>query len=247
MRRLLTAGLLWFAVASCGGGGDGGGGPAPIDLVTLSGDTTVVIAGTTALTAAASAGGVPATTGVTFQWSTDAATATVSPVGVVTGVARGSVTITAEAVQNGTATGVKASKTLRVRIGSVVIPSAPGTLTSIGDTITLSAQAKDALNANVGGVTIAWTSTNPSAATVNPATGLVTAVTNGTTSVIAAAQGERAADTVTVTVAQVATSLAIHAHRRDPHAQCRRDRRARSRGERGCHHLEFDAAGGGER
>lgn len=209
MRRLVTVGLLWFAAASCGGG-DGGGGPAPVDLVTLSGDSTVVIAGTTLLMAAASAGGAPATTGVTFQWSANNGNATVSPSsGVVTGVARGSVTITAEAVQNGTATGVTATRNLRVRIGSLVIPSTPGTLTSIDDTVTLAAQAKDALNATVGGVTIAWSSSNPAAATVNPTTGLVTAVANGTTSVIAAAQGERAADTVTVTVAQVATTLAI--------------------------------------
>ncbi|HXI33296.1 MAG TPA: hypothetical protein VNH63_04385, partial [Gemmatimonadales bacterium] len=208
MRRLLTAGLLWFAAASCGGG-DGGGGPAPVDLVTLSGDSTVVIAGTTALTAAASAGGAPATTGVTFLWTAKNGNATVSLSGVVTGVARGTDTITAEAVQNGTSTGITATKILRVRIASVVIPSAPGTLTSIGDTVTLAAQAKDASSATVGGVTMAWTSTNPAAATVNPTTGLVTAVANGTTSVIAAAQGERAADTVTVTVAQVATTLAI--------------------------------------
>jgi uncharacterized protein YjdB len=212
MRRLVTAGLLWFAAASCGGG-DGGGGPAPVDLVTLSGDTTVVIAATTALSAAASAGGAPATTGVTFQWSANNGNATVSPTtGVVTGVARGSVTITAAAVQNGTPTGITATKNLRVRIATVVIPSAPGTLTSIDDTVTLAAQAKDAVNATVGGVTIAWTSSNPAAATVNPTTGLVTAVANGTTSVIAAAQGERAADTVTVTVAQVATTLSVSPH-----------------------------------
>src|SRR5689334_1192219 len=150
MRRAVTAGLLWFAAASCGGG-DGGGGPAPVDLVTLSGDSTVVVAGTIPLTAAASAGGAPAT-GVTFQWSANNGNATVSPSGVVTGVARGGVTITAEAVQNGTATGVTATRNLRVRIAAVVIPSAPGTLTSIDDTVTLAAQAKDALNATVGGV-----------------------------------------------------------------------------------------------
>src|SRR5690242_483578 len=206
MRRLVTAGLLWFAVASCSGGD--GGGPAKVDLVTLSGDSTVVVAGTIPLTAAASAGGAPAA-GVTFQWSANNGNATVSQSGVVTGVARGSVTITAEAVQNGTATGVTATRNLRVRIGSVVIPSAPGTLTSIDDTVTLAAQAKDALNAPVAGVTITWTSTNAAAATVNPTSGLVTAVANGITLVIAAAQGERAADTVTVTVAQVATTLAI--------------------------------------
>ncbi|HEY6853474.1 MAG TPA: Ig-like domain-containing protein, partial [Gemmatimonadales bacterium] len=210
MRRAVTAGLLWFAAASCGGG-DGGGGPAPVDLVTLSGDSTVVVAGTIPLTAAASAGGAPAT-GVTFQWSANNGNATVSPSGVVTGVARGGVTITAEAVQNGTATGVTATRNLRVRIAAVVIPSAPGTLTSIDDTVTLAAQAKDALNATVGGVTMTWTSTNPAAATVNPTTGLVTAVANGSTSVIAAAQGERAADTVTVTVAQVATTLSVSPH-----------------------------------
>ena len=83
MRRFVTAGLLWFAAASCGAG-DGGGGPAPVDLVTLSGDTTVVIAATTALTVTASAGGVPATTGITFLWSANNSNATVSSSGVVT-------------------------------------------------------------------------------------------------------------------------------------------------------------------
>ncbi|HEX9394527.1 MAG TPA: Ig-like domain-containing protein, partial [Gemmatimonadales bacterium] len=210
MRKFVIAGLVGFAAASCGGGTTE---PAAIDLVTVSGDTTVVIAGTTALTAAASAGGVPATAGVTFLWSSsDTAKATVNASGAVTGKTRGSVTITAEAVRNGTATGVSGQAPLRVRIGSVVIPSPPGTLTSIGDTVTLAAQAKDAVSATVGGVTIAWSSTNPGAATVDPTTGLLTAVANGTTSVIAAAQGERAADTVTVTVAQVATTLAIAPH-----------------------------------
>ncbi len=49
MRKFVIAGLVWFAAASCGGGTTE---PAAIDLVTVSGDTTVVIAGTTALTAA---------------------------------------------------------------------------------------------------------------------------------------------------------------------------------------------------
>jgi uncharacterized protein YjdB len=210
MRRLLTAGLLWFAAASCGGGGDGGGGPAPIDLVTLSGDTTVVLAGTTPLAAAASAGGVPATAGVTFQWSTsDGAKATVSPTGVVTGVARGSVTITAEAFHNGTTTGITGSRTLRVRIASVVIASGPGPLSSLGDTVTLTAQAKDALNANVGGVAITWSSSNLSVASIDPASGLVTAVANGGTTLIARAQGERSADSLVAVVAQVATTMSI--------------------------------------
>ena len=76
MRKFVIAGLVWFAAASCGGGTTE---PAAIDLVTVSGDTTVVIAGTTALTAAASAGGVPAAAGVTFLWSSsDTATASVN-------------------------------------------------------------------------------------------------------------------------------------------------------------------------
>jgi len=72
------------------------------------------------------------------------------------------------------------------------------TLRALGATQQLTATAKDAANNVVSGVTYTWMSTNPSVATVS-ASGLVTAVENGTATITATAPGGAAGGT-TVTV-----------------------------------------------
>jgi Bacterial Ig-like domain (group 1) len=62
------------------------------------------------------------------------------------------------------------------------------TLTAIGATLTATAQAKDALGNNVAG-TYAWVSRTPSVATVTPNGGLITAVANGSTWIVATESG----------------------------------------------------------
>jgi trimeric autotransporter adhesin len=81
-----------------------------------------------------------------------------------------------------------------------------GPLTSLGDTLQLTAKALDATGTPIAGVGILFTSSNAAAATVNQV-GLVTAVANGTTTVHASAEGKEA--TVDVTVAQVVAQVLV--------------------------------------
>ena len=81
-----------------------------------------------------------------------------------------------------------------------------GPLTSLGDTLQLTAVAVDAAGAPIPGVAILFTSTNTAAATVTQG-GLVTAVANGTTTIHASASGKEA--TLDVTVAQVVAQVIV--------------------------------------
>jgi uncharacterized protein YjdB len=82
--------------------------------------------------------------------------------------------------------------------------SAP--LTSIGDTVQLTAVALDAAGAPIPGVAIAFSSSATAAATVTQG-GLVTAVANGMATIHASAQGKEAA--LDVTVAQVVAQVVV--------------------------------------
>lgn len=211
MRRfgLLILGVL--ATTQCGGG-DGGNGPPTITAVVVSGDSTVVLAGTRQLTAAAFSGGTQISTGVTFLWtSADTILARVSVAGLVTGRARGTVTISAHAVLNGTPTGVSGTHALRVRIGSVALtPSTTLQFASLGDTLAVTAEARDAANAPVAGITFTAQSRNTGvvqASAANATTALVVAAGNGTTQVVVT--GDGVSDSVTAAVQQIATTLSI--------------------------------------
>jgi PKD repeat protein len=85
-----------------------------------------------------------------------------------------------------------------VRGASVSVTPSDDTLTAAGETVQLAAEARDANNSTISGVTFAWKSSDLSVATVD-ATGLVTAVANGTTAIAATTPGG-AADTALITV-----------------------------------------------
>jgi hypothetical protein len=91
-----------------------------------------------------------------------------------------------------------------VRVGmSGSAPSAPSVTSArveINDTLRLSGTAVDATGAVVAGHVVQWTSANPSVARVDAASGLITGVSAGTTT-IAASAGTRTAGQVNVTVA----------------------------------------------
>ncbi len=211
MKRFGLSLLIALVLVDCGGG-DGGNGPPTITAVIVSGDSTVVLNGTRQLTATAMAGNTSVVTGITFQWtSSNGTTASVSSAGLVSGSQLGSVTITAQAVLNGTATGVVSSpKSMRVRIGSIgLTPSAPQ-FPSLGDTVVMTAEARDFANARVTGVTFSFQSRTPGVATATATSATqanVVAVANGTTRVVVS--GDGVSDSVTATVQQVATSLSI--------------------------------------
>jgi uncharacterized protein YjdB len=119
--------------------------------------------------------------GVPVAWTTsDAAVASVSSSGVVTGIANGSTTITASA---GAASG---RSTVNVQqVPAAVLLSTPTlSLAAIGDTGTLGATVLDSRGHSVVGATVQWTSSSTSVATVSTA-GLVTAVANGSATITA--------------------------------------------------------------
>jgi uncharacterized protein YjdB len=86
-----------------------------------------------------------------------------------------------------------------VRGASVGVTPSAHTLTASGETVQLVAEARDGQGVPVTGATFAWRSSDLSVATVN-ATGLVSAVADGTAEIMATVPGG-AADTATVTVA----------------------------------------------
>jgi hypothetical protein len=75
-----------------------------------------------------------------------------------------------------------------VRGATVIVTPDDHTLSAIGDTVRLTAEARDAANNPFGGVTFQWSSSVQSVATVD-ATGLVTAVGSGATTITARATG----------------------------------------------------------
>ena len=206
---LLLGGVL--LMVDCGGGG-GGSGPLMITAVVVSGDSTVVLAGTRQLTATAMSGGTPVSTGVTFQWSsTDTTRATVTNTGVVSGVRLGTTAITARAVLNGTPTTVLSpGHSVRTRIGSINLSPIAPQFPSLNDTVLVTAEARDALNAAVPGITFTFVSRSPSVASATATTttqARVIALANGTTRIVAT--GDGVSDSVTATVQQVATALSM--------------------------------------
>ena len=210
MKRFGLVVLVALAMIDCGGGD--GGGPPVITAVLISGDSTVVLAGTRQLTATAMAGGSPLATGVTFQWSsTDTTRATVTSSGLVSGVRLGSSGITARAVLNGTPTNVSSgAHGMRTRIGAITLTPPAPQFAALHDTIVVTAEARDALNAVVPGVAFTWLSRSPSVATAADSgvhRAVVAAQANGTARIVAT--GDGVSDSVTVTVQQVAVTLAV--------------------------------------
>jgi len=134
--------------------------------------------------------------------SLHATIATVSATGVVTGVATGIDTVTA------TAGGVADSVIVTVaNVGptSTVVTPNPDTAFSIHDSLALT--AKSYIGATLTAGTYTWVSRDPTIATVNT-NGLVIAVANGTTYVVAT-ESNGTKDSARVTVAQRASAISL--------------------------------------
>ena len=142
-------------------------------------------------------------TGATVSWvSSAAAVATVSATGLVSAVANGSATITAT---SGSASG-SATVTVAQVVSTVTVAPAEATIAALGDTVRLAAEAFDANGQAVAGADFSWESSDEAVATVD-ATGLVTAVANGSAT-ITATSGSASAS-ATVTVAQVVSTVTV--------------------------------------
>ncbi|HYC51299.1 MAG TPA: Ig-like domain-containing protein [Gemmatimonadaceae bacterium] len=161
--------------------------------------------GTTTLTATLTGSDGQPAVGRTVTWSSsNNAIATVNSSGVVTGVADGTVTITA------TSEGVSGTRDVTVA-GSplvaniVVTPASP--FKGIGQTQQMAANPRSAASNTVPGVAITWSSNNANASV--SATGLVTCDAVGTSTITATADngiGTSVSGNTTITCATLLTS-----------------------------------------
>ena len=161
---------------------------------------SVVVAQTLQLTAVAKdVGGTPLV-GRVISWSTsDPARATVSSMGVVTGVAPGQVTITA-ATEGKTGT---AAITVRPKpVGAVILSPAQFSLEP-GQTRQLTVQVTDDQGNLLTGRPVSFSTDGPSVATVS-AGGLVTAIAPGSAKIRASSEGKTGTADVIVTSVTVA-------------------------------------------
>lgn len=191
--RLALLSLCTLALAAaCSGDSSGPPAVASVDVSAPASDLQV--GGTLQLTATAKDAKGNALTGRTISWaSVSPAIATVSSSGVVTGVTAGSATITA------TIEGKSGSQTVNVLpppVASVSVTVASGTL-QVGQKTQATAVTRDANNNTLTGRTISWSSSNPQIASVSTS-GEVTALTAGSTTIIATSEGKSGSAQVTV-------------------------------------------------
>jgi uncharacterized protein YjdB len=133
--------------------------------------------------------------GRSITWASSAAAATVSATGLVTGVAAGSVTITA------TSEGKTGSAAVTVNVVPVASVSLSPAATSVqvGQTVQLTATLLDANGLPLSGRLITWASSSAAVAAVSG--GFVTGITSGTVTITATSEGKSGTATVTVTPA----------------------------------------------
>jgi uncharacterized protein YjdB len=187
--------------------------PKPVvTTVTVSPPSaSVAVGATSALQATVKDQSGNTMTGQTIAWSTNnAAAATVSSTGIVSGVAAGSATISASTA------GVSGSSAIAVTAG----PPPPPVVTTVtvsptsasvvaGATTTLQATVKDQNGNVMTGQTVTWTTGNAAAATVN-SSGVVTGVAAGSATITATSSGKTGTSSITVTaVAPVVTTVTV--------------------------------------
>lgn len=137
--------------------------------------------------------------GRTVQWSSSApAIATVSATGLVVGVTRGAVTITAQSEGRTTTSRVVV---VPQPVGAVIVSPAQSTL-SIGQSLRLTVQVIDEDGTLLPGRAVQFRSSSTAIAAV-ATDGTVTGVTPGTTTITATSEGRSGTATITVTPSAV--------------------------------------------
>ena len=179
--------------------------PMPVGSVTVSPATANVVAGqavTLSATVRDTSGAVVGDRVVTWQ-SSNSSVATVSGAGVVTGMAAGTVTITATSE---TRSGSAAVTVQPVPVATVTLAPTSVTLEP-GQSDTLVATTKSAAGTVLTGRTVTFSSDNVGVARVS-SDGVVTGVASGTATITASSEGKTATATVTVqpSVAKVVVS-----------------------------------------
>jgi hypothetical protein len=95
--------------------------------------------------------------------------------------------------------------------GYVDVTPGSGFTTVGGATIPLSATVRDVVDRDIGG-TVTWTSSDPSIASVDPSTGVVTAVSDGVVDIIGSTGGPEADGTSRITVNPFVAGFQIELH-----------------------------------
>jgi trimeric autotransporter adhesin len=171
--------------------------PAPVATVELSApDSSLIVHDTVAVTVVLKDAGGNVLTGRTITWaSSDSSKATISPAGQLVARDTGTVTISA------TSEGVTSTLTVTIALAPVatVAVTLPSTTLAIGATTTATAELRDARGNIVTGRTITWATSDAAVATVNPTTGLVTAIAAGTATITATSEGVSNGAPLTVT------------------------------------------------
>jgi uncharacterized protein YjdB len=184
-------------ISGCGGDGPvGPPDPPAVVSVTVSGPTSIEEGKTAQLSASAWDASGNALSDRSFTWtSSNEAVATVSA-GLISAKAAGPVTITA----------TTADKSGKLEMVVTVIPIAslvvsPDTATrTVGDSVKLSATARDGSGNVLTGRQVVWTSGDTTKAKVSGA-GMVTAFGAGTATITATAEGRTGHATITITAA----------------------------------------------
>lgn len=190
-RAVISLTALALLPGCGGGGGDGGTGPTPkpVSSVTVSPPTANLAPQQTAQLSATvrDATGAVLTDRVVTWNSSAPQQASVSNTGLVTALTPGTVTITATSEGKSGTAQVTVTQP-QAPVASVTVSGPTSTLVP-QQTVQLTAVTKDQGGATLTGRTVSWTSSQPAVATVNPTTGLVTALAAGATTVTATSEG----------------------------------------------------------
>ena len=177
--------------------------PTPIEVTGISIDATATIGIGETKTLTVTYTPADANSGKALTWSSaNANIATVDANGVVTGVAAGTVAITATSATNPAITASCSVTVQAIAVTGVSLNKSSLEL-QIGGNETLTATVAPS---NATDKSITWTSSNPAVATVN--NGTVNALTAGTTTITATTVDGNKTATCTVTV--TATTLTLH-------------------------------------
>jgi uncharacterized protein YjdB len=174
----------------------------PVSSVTVSPSSAALrVGGTVQLGAVTQDSANNVLTGRSVTWSSSApGIAGVSASGLVTALAAGSATITA------TSEGKSGTAAITITVAPVAtVTVTPSTaLLRVGTQVALAATTKDSAGNTLTGRAITWVSNAPAVATVS-ASGVVSAVAQGSASVTATSEGKSATATITVTLVPVST------------------------------------------
>src|SRR5207253_2799246 len=174
---------------------------APVSAVSVAPTAATILMGATTqlqATTTDSLGNV--LTGRTVTWASNTSAVTVGGTGLATGAGTGSATITATSEgKSGTAT----ITVTNVPVATVTVAPTSANLQT-GQTVQLTATARDASGNVLSGRVMTWSSSSSSVASVN-GNGLVTGAGAGSATITATSEGQSGTAAITVTAAPVAT------------------------------------------